>query len=101
MTIGNGTSNGVCSQDSQVNGYPRRQAQRSELRPMPVTSTNHVDVESKTLPLRNGINGVLHQRDDPLSASKPQEDNVKPKKKLILNAFVEMCSGHQSPGLWR
>ncbi|KAF2677868.1 dibenzothiophene desulfurization enzyme A [Lentithecium fluviatile CBS 122367] len=22
-------------------------------------------------------------------------------KKLILNAFVEMCSGHQSPGLWR
>ena len=23
-----------------------------------------------------------------------------PKKKLILNAFVEMCSGHQSPGLW-
>ncbi|KAL2186922.1 Nitrilotriacetate monooxygenase component A/pristinamycin IIA synthase subunit A [Thermothelomyces heterothallicus CBS 203.75] len=24
-----------------------------------------------------------------------------PKKKLVLNAFVEMCSGHQSPGLWR
>jgi FMN-dependent oxidoreductase (nitrilotriacetate monooxygenase family) len=23
------------------------------------------------------------------------------KKKLVLNAFVEMCSGHQSPGLWR
>ena len=23
------------------------------------------------------------------------------KKRLILNAFVEMCSGHQSPGLWR
>lgn len=23
------------------------------------------------------------------------------KKKLILNAFVESCSGHQSPGLWR
>ncbi|CAI6342134.1 unnamed protein product [Periconia digitata] len=23
------------------------------------------------------------------------------KKKLILNAFVEMCSGHQSPGLWK
>ncbi|KAH8202813.1 hypothetical protein TruAng_002976 [Truncatella angustata] len=22
-------------------------------------------------------------------------------KKLILNAFVESCSGHQSPGLWR
>ncbi|KAF2020219.1 Nitrilotriacetate monooxygenase component A/pristinamycin IIA synthase subunit A [Aaosphaeria arxii CBS 175.79] len=22
-------------------------------------------------------------------------------KKVILNAFVEMCSGHQSPGLWR
>ncbi|KAI1210376.1 Nitrilotriacetate monooxygenase component A/pristinamycin IIA synthase subunit A [Annulohypoxylon truncatum] len=25
----------------------------------------------------------------------------KPKKSLVLNAFVEMCSGHQSPGLWR
>lgn len=25
----------------------------------------------------------------------------KPKKQLILNAFVESCSGHQSPGLWR
>ncbi|KAI9836077.1 MAG: hypothetical protein M1819_001691 [Sarea resinae] len=25
----------------------------------------------------------------------------KQKKKLIINAFVEMCSGHQSPGLWR
>ncbi|KAF9737604.1 hypothetical protein PMIN03_000224 [Paraphaeosphaeria minitans] len=24
-----------------------------------------------------------------------------PRKQLILNAFVEMCSGHQSPGLWR
>lgn len=24
-----------------------------------------------------------------------------PKKKLIINAFVESCSGHQSPGLWR
>ncbi|KAF2652840.1 Nitrilotriacetate monooxygenase component A/pristinamycin IIA synthase subunit A [Lophiostoma macrostomum CBS 122681] len=23
------------------------------------------------------------------------------KKQLVLNAFVEMCSGHQSPGLWR
>ncbi|EDU49391.1 dibenzothiophene desulfurization enzyme A [Pyrenophora tritici-repentis] len=25
----------------------------------------------------------------------------KPGKKLIINAFVEMCSGHQSPGMWR
>lgn len=22
-------------------------------------------------------------------------------KKLIINAFVESCSGHQSPGLWQ
>ena len=22
------------------------------------------------------------------------------KKELIINAFVESCSGHQSPGLW-
>ncbi|KAI1093831.1 Nitrilotriacetate monooxygenase component A/pristinamycin IIA synthase subunit A [Rostrohypoxylon terebratum] len=27
--------------------------------------------------------------------------DAKPKKSLVLNAFVEMCSGHQSPGLWR
>ncbi|RAH43529.1 LLM class flavin-dependent oxidoreductase [Aspergillus brunneoviolaceus CBS 621.78] len=26
---------------------------------------------------------------------------ARPRKSLILNAFVEMCSGHQSPGLWR
>ncbi|KAK0612131.1 luciferase-like domain-containing protein [Immersiella caudata] len=25
----------------------------------------------------------------------------RPKKQLIVNAFVMMCSGHQSPGLWR
>ncbi|RFU34085.1 hypothetical protein B7463_g2260, partial [Scytalidium lignicola] len=25
----------------------------------------------------------------------------RPRKSLIFNAFVEMCSGHQSPGLWR
>ncbi|KAK5992775.1 Dimethyl-sulfide monooxygenase [Cladobotryum mycophilum] len=30
-----------------------------------------------------------------------QADNEAPKKSLVLNAFVEMCSGHQSPGLWR
>jgi len=24
-----------------------------------------------------------------------------PKKSLVLNAFVEMCSGHHSPGLWK
>ncbi|KAI2471842.1 Nitrilotriacetate monooxygenase component A/pristinamycin IIA synthase subunit A [Annulohypoxylon bovei var. microspora] len=27
--------------------------------------------------------------------------DAKPKKSLVLNAFVMMCSGHQSPGLWR
>ncbi|KAG6367795.1 hypothetical protein INS49_001990 [Diaporthe citri] len=26
---------------------------------------------------------------------------AKAKKRLVVNAFVEMCSGHQSPGLWR
>jgi alkanesulfonate monooxygenase SsuD/methylene tetrahydromethanopterin reductase-like flavin-dependent oxidoreductase (luciferase family) len=28
-------------------------------------------------------------------------NSVPQKKQLILNAFVESCSGHQSPGLWR
>ena len=27
--------------------------------------------------------------------------SASPKKQLIINAFVENCSGHQSPGLWR
>ncbi|KAK3385965.1 luciferase-like domain-containing protein [Podospora didyma] len=30
-----------------------------------------------------------------------QNNEARPKKRLIVNAFVEMCSGHQSPGLWR
>ncbi|KAM3441242.1 hypothetical protein MY4824_001693 [Beauveria thailandica] len=30
-----------------------------------------------------------------------EEGSAKGKKSLILNAFVMMCSGHQSPGLWR
>ncbi|KAK3312889.1 luciferase-like domain-containing protein [Apodospora peruviana] len=30
-----------------------------------------------------------------------QDTQAKPKKSLIINAFVMMCSGHQSPGLWR
>ncbi|KAG0160877.1 hypothetical protein PDIDSM_8409 [Penicillium digitatum] len=35
-----------------------------------------------------------------MSTTQPP-DATKPRKSLILNAFVEMCSGHQSPGLWR
>ncbi|KAL9471062.1 hypothetical protein ACSS6W_009003 [Trichoderma asperelloides] len=34
-------------------------------------------------------------------ATTTSQVNGTPKKKLILNAFVESCSGHQSPGLWR
>ncbi|KAH8646152.1 luciferase-like domain-containing protein [Xylariales sp. PMI_506] len=34
-------------------------------------------------------------------ASQNDQLNGHPKKKLIINAFVESCSGHQSPGLWR
>ncbi|KAI8717611.1 Bac-luciferase domain-containing protein [Fusarium sp. LHS14.1] len=30
-----------------------------------------------------------------------QDVSPKGKKNLIVNAFVMMCSGHQSPGLWR
>ncbi|RTE79625.1 hypothetical protein BHE90_005906 [Fusarium euwallaceae] len=30
-----------------------------------------------------------------------QDESPKGKKNLIVNAFVMMCSGHQSPGLWR
>ncbi|KAF2018292.1 putative xenobiotic compound monooxygenase, DszA family [Aaosphaeria arxii CBS 175.79] len=29
------------------------------------------------------------------------QNGSSPKKPLVLNAFVEMCSGHQSPGLWK
>ncbi|KAF2272414.1 putative xenobiotic compound monooxygenase, DszA family [Westerdykella ornata] len=34
-------------------------------------------------------------------ATEAIQSGEQPKKSLILNAFVEMCSGHQSPGLWR
>lgn len=30
-----------------------------------------------------------------------ESGSVSPKKQLIINAFVENCSGHQSPGLWK
>lgn len=100
MTTSN--KNGAHTQHSKVDGPSRRQAQRSELHSMTGATTQHVNVESKTLPVRDGINGLSYQRVDELrSTLKPQEDSVNPKKKLILNAFVEMCSGHQSPGLWR
>ncbi|KAJ5125225.1 hypothetical protein N7448_004552 [Penicillium atrosanguineum] len=36
-----------------------------------------------------------------MSGTNHQAGGDKPRKSLILNAFVEMCSGHQSPGLWR
>ncbi|WPH01675.1 Hypothetical protein R9X50_00452600 [Acrodontium crateriforme] len=32
---------------------------------------------------------------------KPTVNGTQTKKRLILNAFVETCAGHQSPGLWR
>jgi hypothetical protein len=35
------------------------------------------------------------------NASPVGSDDVTKKKKLIINAFVESCSGHQSPGLWQ
>ncbi|KAM7190218.1 putative xenobiotic compound monooxygenase [Naviculisporaceae sp. PSN 640] len=35
------------------------------------------------------------------SETTPAANGTKTKKSLILNAFVESCSGHQSPGLWR
>ncbi|KAF2661470.1 Nitrilotriacetate monooxygenase component A/pristinamycin IIA synthase subunit A [Lophiostoma macrostomum CBS 122681] len=34
-------------------------------------------------------------------AAVESQDGEVPKKSFILNAFVEMCSGHQSPGLWK
>ena len=33
--------------------------------------------------------------------SKTTDGFDRPKKSLIMNAFVEMCSGHHSPGLWK
>ncbi|KAI5863386.1 Nitrilotriacetate monooxygenase component A/pristinamycin IIA synthase subunit A [Durotheca rogersii] len=36
-----------------------------------------------------------------MSADAETSAPKKAKKSLVLNAFVMMCSGHQSPGLWR
>ncbi|KAI4609923.1 hypothetical protein J4E83_008487 [Alternaria metachromatica] len=46
---------------------------------------------------RNRENGVANSK----NARRKTDATAKGKKKLIINAFVEMCSGHQSPGLWR
>lgn len=36
-----------------------------------------------------------------MASSNVGKNDGSAKKKLIINAFVESCSGHQSPGLWR
>lgn len=36
-----------------------------------------------------------------MSATPTPASSAFPKKSLIINAFVEMCSGHHSPGLWK
>ena len=46
-------------------------------------------------------NGVPAPRDGPAEMRGANGTTSHRKKSLILNAFVEMCSGHQSPGLWR
>ncbi|KXS98145.1 hypothetical protein AC578_9409 [Pseudocercospora eumusae] len=54
-------------------------------------------------PISNGIpqpvDGTWHTNGS--QSNGLTNGHSKSKKKLILNAFVEMCSGHQSPGLWR
>lgn len=50
------------------------------------------------------LNGTTPRPNGSTTPARPQgtyQNGTQPKKKLILNAFVEMCSGHQSPGLWR
>ncbi|OQV11145.1 hypothetical protein CLAIMM_15029, partial [Cladophialophora immunda] len=37
----------------------------------------------------------------PAANTGPGPGSAPAKKQFILNAFVETCSGHQSPGLWR
>lgn len=44
---------------------------------------------------------IFHQRRHQNPTMAADQVNEKAKKSLVLNAFVEMCSGHQSPGLWR
>lgn len=36
-----------------------------------------------------------------MAANNGNDNKSQPKNQLILNAFVEMCSGHQSPGGWQ
>jgi FMN-dependent oxidoreductase (nitrilotriacetate monooxygenase family) len=77
--------------------------------PKGINGSNHH--QSNGLP--NGINKTKSHTNNDLTLhtnnalpnGTSQETSQQPpppsKKKLILNAFVEMCSGHQSPGLWR
>ncbi|USW48864.1 Putative Luciferase-like domain-containing protein [Septoria linicola] len=98
MAVDQRTTNGLSDRSKLPNGTPpRRQAQRSELQPtVPKQDpqTNGYSSTNGTALPSNGTN-VIHIEQDHAQSS------AAPKKKLILNAFVEMCSGHQSPGLWR
>ncbi|PPJ51370.1 hypothetical protein CBER1_08416 [Cercospora berteroae] len=104
MAAKEGLRNGWGSHDAKPNGTPpRRQAPWSELRPKKSPLSKSVQFESKDFGHANGVkhespqvNGQHHVT----TASQP-EPAPPSNKKLILNAFVEMCSGHQSPGLWR
>ncbi|GIZ41996.1 hypothetical protein CKM354_000527700 [Cercospora kikuchii] len=95
--------NGQTGHDTKPNGTPpRRQAQWSELRPKKSPLSKSVQFESKDFANANGIKHETPQVDGNHNTTTSQSEAFPPgKKKLILNAFVEMCSGHQSPGLWR
>jgi hypothetical protein len=45
----------------------------------------------------NGVNGSKESNSSPNTGPKPNGDQSKPKKKLILNAFVEMCTSPSTP----
>ncbi|KAF2756383.1 xenobiotic compound monooxygenase [Pseudovirgaria hyperparasitica] len=55
------------------------------------------DTVGGSVPVSNGTKKT--KQDAEANTVKPANSTAK--KPLILNAFVEMCSGHQSPGLWR
>ncbi|KAF7190442.1 Dimethyl-sulfide monooxygenase [Pseudocercospora fuligena] len=72
----------------------KKQAQWTELGQ---STASHRPPTSNGIP--QSVDGTRHTNG--IHSNNLTNGAPRPKKKLILNAFVEMCSGHQSPGLWR
>lgn len=107
-TIRNSRPNGIANGHAPSNrAMPNGVADATGSQPNGIT-TDGSSINSMPNGLLNGHATQAHHNDLPnhtqsaTTTASSKHDLPPPiKKKIILNAFIEMCSGHQSPGLWR